>query len=507
MNIEETPAGRKGWYWSDGLSLAVLLVGAGARIYQWGLNRSLWLDEAYLAVNIVDRNAAGLAAPLEYNQSAPYLFLVITDVMTQLAGDGERVLRLVPLLASLATLWLFWRLVRGVLPPWAVPVAVAAVAFGYRNLYYAQELKQYSVEMLVVTGVLLLLLRMEVGAARRRFAALAAVGGLAIFAAHTAPFVLAGAGLAVAWRRWRGEVAISWIQIGVTGLGWALLFAVNYVWFIAPNYTNDLMQKFWAFAFPGWPVSAEAVRAWLVLTDEYLGYLGYLGGFKVMMVLLVLLGTVLAIARGRLVMLAAVVALLAYGVAVAAGKAPFFGRLSMFLSPLVLLVAFYGLGEGLRGRPALVIGLAILVTAFPSARALSRSVRPIVSQQPREILAYFERERRSDEPAFVTFWMEPSMRYYLRGKPEAMAGMTVGSEARIWEATTRRTGPPVRDADLDVALREMADVAGHGRFWVLEGNMERTRDVFVARISERYACRVEKQVQLRGAAAYLFVRD
>ncbi|RQH15522.1 hypothetical protein D4Z78_21070 [Okeania hirsuta] len=43
----------------------ILLIGATLRIYQFIFNRPLWLDEAMLAVNVIDRSYIDLLEPLE----------------------------------------------------------------------------------------------------------------------------------------------------------------------------------------------------------------------------------------------------------------------------------------------------------------------------------------------------------------------------------------------------------------------------------------------------------
>ena len=43
--------------------LGVLGLGLAARLAQYIFNRSLWMDEAYLALNILERDLAGLLQP------------------------------------------------------------------------------------------------------------------------------------------------------------------------------------------------------------------------------------------------------------------------------------------------------------------------------------------------------------------------------------------------------------------------------------------------------------
>jgi hypothetical protein len=62
---------------SDYLWWGIILLGAVLRLRQYLLNRSLWADEASLAVNLVNRSFGELTELLDYHQAAPVGFLFI----------------------------------------------------------------------------------------------------------------------------------------------------------------------------------------------------------------------------------------------------------------------------------------------------------------------------------------------------------------------------------------------------------------------------------------------
>jgi hypothetical protein len=60
--------------WFRYFSIAGVVLGVLVRLVQYLSQRSLWSDEAMLALNIVDRSYAALLQPLGYNQAAPPFF-------------------------------------------------------------------------------------------------------------------------------------------------------------------------------------------------------------------------------------------------------------------------------------------------------------------------------------------------------------------------------------------------------------------------------------------------
>src|SRR5262249_47340031 len=130
------------------------LVGALARVAAYAQHRSLWYDEAALALNVVQRGFIALLQPLGFLQAAPPLFLWVERLAILPLGASEWSLRAVPLVAGILTPPLMWRVARGKLPPLAAIEAVALVAVSPSLVRYAAEAKPYAVGA-VVTLVLL----------------------------------------------------------------------------------------------------------------------------------------------------------------------------------------------------------------------------------------------------------------------------------------------------------------------------------------------------------------
>lgn len=100
-----------------------------------------------LALNVLHRGYGGLTRPLGLIQGAPIGFLWLEKTSVLIFGSNEYALRLVPLLAGLASMILFDPLAQRVLGGWARCVPVAIFAISPTLVYYASEAKQYGVDV------------------------------------------------------------------------------------------------------------------------------------------------------------------------------------------------------------------------------------------------------------------------------------------------------------------------------------------------------------------------
>jgi hypothetical protein len=138
------------------ISIAVL--GALLRIRQYVAGRSMWLDEIFLAESLRDKGLTDLlTTPLLHNQSAPPGYLLASKVSVRLLGANEYGLRLVALLSGLAALVLAVVIARRLLSHlWSQASFVALISLSPALIYYSNEVKQYSTDVLATCAVLAL---------------------------------------------------------------------------------------------------------------------------------------------------------------------------------------------------------------------------------------------------------------------------------------------------------------------------------------------------------------
>ncbi len=127
----------------------LIVLGVVLRLRQYLTGRSLWIDEAMLALNVVNRDFFGLFKPLDLDQGSPIGFLLVEKIANSFFGRSEYALRLVPLIVGIASIWLFYLLLKRTTSGPGLLIALALFVFNPRLIYYSSEVKQYIVDVSV----------------------------------------------------------------------------------------------------------------------------------------------------------------------------------------------------------------------------------------------------------------------------------------------------------------------------------------------------------------------
>src|SRR6476661_1232083 len=128
--------------WERAATLLLILLGGLLRVRQYLTGRSLWSDEAMLALNIVNRNFSGLFKPLDYDQGSPIGFLLVEKIFSLPFGRSEYALRFFPLIVGIASIWLFYLLLKRTTKGAGLLAALALFIVNPRLVYYSSEVKQ-----------------------------------------------------------------------------------------------------------------------------------------------------------------------------------------------------------------------------------------------------------------------------------------------------------------------------------------------------------------------------
>lgn len=412
---------------------ALLVLGILIRLVQYLANRSLWFDEAMIALNILDRGPFGLMQPLDYDQAAPILFLLLVKGTTAIFGGSEYVLRLTPLVMGIAGLIIFYKTARIYLTGWYVPVSVFLAAFSYELVYYSSEVKQYSTDVTVAIGCIFLLLKLLIshGGQKATIAWLGIAGLISIFLSQPSVFVLGGVGSALIFLVARRKLDISPAVLSIWLASWLFCFAVNYFVFIKPLTTDQGLHEYWQEGFLPVPLSIQMAKVWWRTAASFFNFLGYQSYS------LYLIGALVATAAGiglqkRQVEVLAILCIVFLTVAASMLKAyPFSERLILFLAPAVILMAVKGLeliGQISGGISAAVIAIALICPELRPAQQLA--FHRILREEVRPAMTYLYHNRRNGDHVYVYFGASPAVRYYTRKDTHDEKWLFYGENAR-----------------------------------------------------------------------------
>ena len=263
--------------WRHGSLWLALLVGTGLllRGRQYLFNRSLWLDEAYLAVNFLERDLGQLLLePLANGQAAPLGFLALTQLMTVMLGTHDWVLRVQPLVSGALTLVAAWALARRTLPHGTAQATfVGLLALSPVLIYYSSEFKQYQNDVLATVGLLWLALRFDLQQWRRDAWILAVAGAVAVWLSHASLFVLAGVGVVLWLDAARQRRRAAWLAVSAMGLVWVLAFAAHHALTMRSLSGNQHLLTFWNFAYAPMPPGSWSEWRWYLDSALALVYL------------------------------------------------------------------------------------------------------------------------------------------------------------------------------------------------------------------------------------------
>jgi hypothetical protein len=392
----------------DKLSWIIIAFGILVRVAQYLWNRSLWADEAVLALNIVNRNYLQLFQPLDYDQGAPVGFLLLEKLAVQILGDNEYALRLFPLLSGIASLFLFYKLAKRFILPSAVPIALALFASLHYLVYYASEVKQYSSDVAIALLCCFICLQLShPNLAPSRIITVAVAGAIAIWFSHPAILVLAGVSASVICLKFVKKEPLNIIPLAIIFSTWLISFVGFYLFSVQSLSSDEDLLTSWRSAFPAFPLDI----LWYLDAFGKFFYrpLGFNGPMDGLAIAIFVVGCIAYFYRNKPGLFIVLSPLFAAFLAAGLQKYPFRSRLVLFLAPFIILIIAEGadyIRRKFRSKPATFISIILIsLLLFPPLASASQllikpnlrgEIKPVIShvkthQQPGDVLYIYQR--------------------------------------------------------------------------------------------------------------------
>ena len=479
-------------YLSKWFVLFLIFAGIAVRLRQYVFCRSLWLDEAMLAVNILRHNYAELLRPLDFTQQAPPLFLLATNFLTELFGHSEYVLRFLPMLAGIASLFLFWYLAKKILNKYMVPVAVSLLAFSRYAIYYSNELKQYSIDLMATIIIIILAIYVyEKSCNLRSSLILGFSGALLTWFSHSSVFVLAGVSLSLLIALFIKEKLKNkkkYVSIFLLSLIWMASFGINFL-LITKQTMHQKVFNYFSENFAPISITSISDLSWypetvlaiiknplyiyfpgIALLAIFAGIIFYFKKKEKFLFFLFLLPIIFTIIASMLKIY------------------PLHGRLLLFTVPILYLLLIKGIEEisfDISKKNIITFMLILLIliqTTYWSAKIL---YSPESRSETRPLIGYYIDNKAEGDKTYVYYASIPAFLYYTGDNPEEFI-----------EGINSRTEP-------EKNIMELGSLDGSGRVWFIFSHVySNEEDIFVEKLEE-LGKRIDYQ-KTEGASLYLY---
>ncbi len=405
---------------TDYLWWGIILLGTALRLRQYLLNRSLWADEASLAVNLVTRNFSGLTRLLDYHQAAPIGFLFIEKLAIVIFGNHDYIMRLFPLFAGILAVYLIYKIARASFGTFGL-FAVSILSIGWWLVYYSSELKQYSSDVMVALLLVYLALNcLKENVQAKDFLILGIVGAIVIWISHPSVFIMVGIGLVLVLEKFTRKEYAPWTWILAIGIGWLASFGLEYLVSLRHIVADEYLVDYWRKAYL--PTPPWSNRSWYKATFYSFVFFTFYRSDNLMIVVTLILsaiGTLSLLIRDRKIALLVISPFVVAVIASALQRYPLKNRFMLFLIPFALLL----MAEGFRGIYWLVAkwkpGFAMLVSGLLALFVVGQIV-PVSYAQAisgtkvdiRPVLEYVAENRLPDDVVYVFYRTNTTYQYY-----------------------------------------------------------------------------------------------
>lgn len=483
---------KKGWLSFLTISILVFICfGVLLRLKLYLCNRSLWLDEAFLALNIVNRSFLGLLQPLDYNQVAPIGFLVVEKSLVHFFGNNEYMLRLFPFLCGVTSLFLFYKVAKYYIETKAVPIAIGLFALLPPLIYYSSEVKQYSSDamltlLLFVTAIYIQPRKLNI----LRISLFGFIGAAAIWFSHPSIFILAGIGMSsiilyLIHKEWS-----KLLRISVVCLIWIASFIILFYVSLSASVHNETQLKDFAAlnAFMPFPLKQQwLVNAFLSIFSETANL--PLAGIAA---LLFLNGCVTAFLNKKLELFFLILPMFFVLIASGFHKYPFTGRLLLFFVPIVVLFIAEGV-EQIRVKAPIAAAIIIgLLFFFPLDNAFKIVTTFVGREEIKPVMDYVKKHKSNGDVLYIYYSSYFAFQYYAE-----KCGLNKNDYVK---------GAYSRDKWVNY-INDLDKLSGNKRVWILFSHVYTGQGVNEEKFFLYYLDTIGKQLDFfkrQGTAVYLY---
>lgn len=435
------------------------------RFIQYLSNRSLWADEAVLALNIVNRSYTELLQPLDYNQAAPIGFLILEKLSIEVFGNTEYSLRLVPFMSSIISLFLFYKISRYCLRKKAIILGVLLFSSLHYLLYYSSEVKQYSSDVAIALFVALATIKLVRKTISPKKTLFLLIGlPLAVWFSHPAIFVLAGFAVMSCFKMLDDQLSLrTRLSLLLINASWICSFIGFYILSLQTLSNNSVLMESWQSAFPANLLDIN----WLF--EKTIKFFNNPLGFAEPLVYIAMIAFCFGfwswLKRNQNILCILMFPWIFTVIAAYLNKYPFRNRLLLFITPFIILIIAEGLNYWLdkkqfKWQYAMGIILSWLIVLPPLTQAATLVISPYRREEIRPVIEYVKYHQQADDIIYVFQRGEYQFKYYAPKYGYQAGDYIIGVD-------DLEDGDEVSAPEWQRYQKDLDQLKGHQRVWMI----------------------------------------
>lgn len=388
----------------------LLLSGILLASTQYLLNRSLFTDEAILALNIIHRSFYELLQPLDSIQVAPILFLLIEKFFSFLIPNSEYGLRLFPLICYFTALLFLFKLLKASFDDSpAFIFGLSLFVFNALILRYATEIKQYMGDVMLAAAIGYFTLQ-KFESEKKRHIALMTVGTVGVFLSNVAPVILLASGGTLFYRKLFKE-SKNFKPLFLTFAVWLSVFLVYYLFFIHDHANRHIQISAFEKRNGFFEVNPFHTGTGSSFFEVFKNLFHIIFPFGVAgtiaLSILFTIGIVAMVNKKNYdILIFAITPIIAHLTLSALKMYPIMPRLMLYLSVSIIIVATTGFALMINylksiSKPGLIRLFIMLIPLLMLIQIFASGGFPHKTKDIKETLKYVEHKIKPDESLFV----------------------------------------------------------------------------------------------------------
>lgn len=393
------------------ISKYILILGVIIAIIQFFFNRSLWLDEAFIANNLINRSFLELLQPLDDNQVAPILYLFLQKLVIIVFNYNELSFKILPLILYIFSAVLFYKIINHYFSNGLVKIlAFSIFATNYVLIYYSSEIKQYIFDVFVTLWLYYLSIKLL---EHKNHKYIGFAGIVSIFLSNISIIILFTCWLFIFYHYFINKNN-SFKKLIIIGFIWTVFFGIYYFAFIYNHPTKAYMLDYWLKAGAFMPYSPFDSLVYIFLgqkIDMIFGgllsnvyWIGFIFSFIAFFFILV---------KRKISLLILLFCPIITHLILSAFKLyPFSSQVSTYLTPLIIILIAYGFYITLQCIPKMNhIVLAFIIPIIFFVRFFIIEF-PLEKEEIKKIYSHIEKNISKEDKIYVYYASVPAFNFY-----------------------------------------------------------------------------------------------